>query len=447
MSCAAKTRFTNPLVGPGASRSAADLTVPSPQPHCEIARPRGWSTAEHHHIGQKQNQEEQQKKKNNASPHARPALSASQAGQREDERELEEEGGKEEEARPQNVFTSALFHAWDGIMAGGSLFNPAARIGAEGVSDLLDNFPDSGGACCYGALEKRPKLQNALTKAVEDVKEHFHVTTRTQEETVRAREAKAPGAKGACLAQPRSRETTLPPDAAKFASTYRLGTATAHDLGHCPCGTGSPSINHILSCKNLRGRFVRHDVLVNVLVDMLHTIGVTASAEVMILEGSQKRMDIVVTLATGRVWVDVSVVNPLASTYVNDKTPLVTRQKQKKGKYGNIARERGVRFIPFIVSTFGEFLKWVASEALPGLGKGLIHSKNRLGKTQGLFKLTPKNGVKNEISLPWSPGHNFWLIRTAMVRGSRDCMKKVNKVCFSCCYRLIYTHVCYSASQ
>ena len=123
---------------------------------------------------------------------------------------------------------------WDGLMAGGSLFNPTARVGAEGVSDLLDNFSDSGGACCYGALEKHPKLQNVLTKAVESVKEHFHVATRTQEETVRAREAKAPGAKAACLAQPRSRETTLPPDAAKFASTYRLGTATAHDLGHCP---------------------------------------------------------------------------------------------------------------------------------------------------------------------------------------------------------------------
>ena len=238
-----------------------------------------------------------------------------------------------------------------------------------------------------------------MTKAVESVKEHFHVATRTQEETVRAREAKAPGAKAACLAQPRSRETTLPPDAAKFASTYRLGTATAHDLGHCPCGTGSPSINHILSCKNLRGRFVRHDVLVNVLVDMLRTIGVTASAEVMILEGSQKRMDIVITLATGRVWVDVSVVNPLATTYVNDKSPLVTRQKQKKSKYGDIARKRGVRFIPFIVSTFGglgplaaEFLKWVATEAH---GKGLINASSGVEHAVGQYRwgLTQQIGV------------------------------------------------------
>ena len=132
---------------------------------------------------------------------------------------------------------------------------------------------------------------------------------------------------------------------------------------------------------------------------MLRTIGVTASAEVMILEGSQKRMDIVITLATGRVWVDVSVVNPLTSTYLNDKSPLVTRQKQKKSKYGDLARERGVRFIPFIVSTFGglgplaaEFLKWVANEAH---GKGLIATSSGVEHAVGQYRwgLTQQIGV------------------------------------------------------
>ena len=116
-------------------------------------------------------------------------------------------------------------------------------------------------------------------------------------------------------------ETPVPPDAMKFAAAYRLGIAGAPDIDHCPCGTGTPSITHILSCKYLRGRFVRHDVIVNVLVDMLRAVGVTASSEVMILEGSQKRMDIVVTLPSGRVWLDVSVVNPLIDSYINDKTP------------------------------------------------------------------------------------------------------------------------------
>ena len=96
----------------------------------------------------------------------------------------------------------------------------------------------------------------------------------------------------------------------------------------------------------------------------------------MILEDSQKRMDVVVTLASGRVWVDVSVVNPLIDSYLNDKNPLVTRQKQKQAKYGEHARKLRVRFIPFVVSTFGglgpmatELLQWIAAAAYD---KGLI---------------------------------------------------------------------------
>ena len=59
---------------------------------------------------------------------------------------------------------------------------------------------------------------------------------------------------------------------------------------------------------------------------MLRTVGITASA--VILENSQTRMDIVVTLASGRVWVDVSVLNPLVTTYLNDKTPLVKAETE-----------------------------------------------------------------------------------------------------------------------
>jgi hypothetical protein len=132
---------------------------------------------------------------------------------------------------------------------------------------------------------------------------------------------------------------------------------------------------------------------------MLRAIGITASAEVMILEGSQKRMDIVVTLASGRVWVDVSVVNPLITSYLNDKNPLVTRQKQKQEKYGVHARNLRVRFIPFVVSTFGglgplaaEFLKWIAVQAFE---KGLIVATSGAEHATGQYRwgLTQRVGV------------------------------------------------------
>ena len=58
-----------------------------------------------------------------------------------------------------------------------------------------------------------------------------------------------------------------------------------------------------------------------------------------------------------------------------------------------------------------------------------------------------KESEKCQLSRSWSPDLTFGLIRTAMVWGSRDSMKKVFKVCFSCCYRLICTQLCYSAFQ
>ena len=261
----------------------------------------------------------------------------------------------------------------------------------KGVSPIVYAFPLTAKECCNGVLNVPPRLQHLFTVGLEDIYESIHNdNVRTQEEKVRAREARAPGAKGACLAQPRTQETTLPPDAAKFAYNYRGGTAAAPDVSHCPCGLGKPSITHILSCRYLRGRFARHDVIVNVLVDMLRVVGVVASAEVMVLEDSQKRMDVVLTLPTGRVWIDVSVVNPLIATYLTDSSPLVTREKQKVGKWGNLARTQRVRFVPFIVSTFGglgpkalEFLGFIASEAFQ---KGLITTSTSMEHAVGQYR-------------------------------------------------------------
>lgn len=285
-----------------------------------------------------------------------------------------------------HVFIAALLAAWKATE--GYIEQP--EEGYKGVSPAVDSFPLTGRECCKGVMNVPPRLQHALTVGMEEIRDIIRNTERTQEEKARAREARAPGASGACLAQPLTQETTLPPEAAKFAHNYRAGTASAPDVSHCPCGKGNPSITHILSCKHLRGRFARHDVIVNVLVDMLRAVGVVASAEVMILEGSQKRMDVVLTLPTGRVWVDVSVVNPLIETYVTDTSPLVTREKAKEGKWGNSARTHRVRFVPFIVSTFGglgpkalEFLGFIANEAFQ---KGLITTSTSMQHAVGQYR-------------------------------------------------------------
>jgi hypothetical protein len=125
-----------------------------------------------------------------------------------------------------------------------------------------------------------------------------------------------------------------------------------------------------LSCKKLRGRFVRHDVLVNVLAKMCSEAGLTVTTEVLVIEGKQMRMDLVIHLPGGRVWIDVSVVNPLVAAYIRTGDPKREREKEKKGKWGAEAKRRGITFVPFIVDTFGgigpsakSWLQEIAGEA------------------------------------------------------------------------------------
>ena len=61
----------------------------------------------------------------------------------------------------------------------------------------------------------------------------------------------------------------------------------------------------------MRGVFVRHDFVRDVM-KICSQAGVVASIEVMVVEGRQRRMDLVLYFSNPvrRGWVDVSVVNP-----------------------------------------------------------------------------------------------------------------------------------------
>ena len=123
----------------------------------------------------------------------------------------------------------------------------------------------------------------------------------------------------------------------------------------CKCGRDTTNLNHVLSCKKSRGRFVRHDSQVEVLNTMLREAGVVARKEVRVIGGTQKRMDIVITLPSGeRMWIDVSVVNPEAPTYASKATPATElRAAEKVAKWGHLAREQGIQFIPAIIDVYG----------------------------------------------------------------------------------------------
>ena len=52
-------------------------------------------------------------------------------------------------------------------------------------------------------------------------------------------------------------------------------------------------------------------------------------------------------------WIDVSIINPLAPSYLRHKDPRSSREKAKTANWGVHAEQRGVEFIPFIVDVYG----------------------------------------------------------------------------------------------
>jgi hypothetical protein len=287
----------------------------------------------------------------------------------------------------------SLTHAWSEVFY---------RMPDREVLKILaeeGKWPKSQKELLAGISSKMSKYQNYMTKVIEEGKEWKQKGQRSLLETARARAAAGPGAKAVMLMQPTSQETTLPDTAMQFTTRYRTGTLSTDEIKVCVCGKVSPCATHILSCKRLRGRFVRHDLQVNVLHDMLCEVGCTTSSEVMILEDSQKRMDLVVTMFTGRLWVDVSVVNPLKDEYVRDKHHLRTRERQKVAKWGEHARRANARFVPFVIDTFGalgeqakEFLQDIAGKAWE---RGVIPPSTSVEHAMGQyrFKLTQRLGA------------------------------------------------------
>ena len=87
---------------------------------------------------------------------------------------------------------------------------------------------------------------------------------------------------------------------------------------------------------------------------MLKAAGFVARSEVMVVEGTSKRMDIVVTLPTEVLWIDVSVINPTAPSYLKRKEPAhEIRAGVKNSRWNKHAQAKGYTFIPAIFETYG----------------------------------------------------------------------------------------------
>ena len=211
------------------------------------------------------------------------------------------------------------------------------------------------------------QLQNALTEQIETTLDEIRLKRMNPTDKARALCTREATAAFTCNPAYDHDDLTLQPLAAQHACQIRTGTLKITE-GLCACGAERTPI-HILSCKKMRGRFVRHDVIVRVLRKLCTEEGLVTTLEEMVIEGRQNRMDLVIHFPTKAVWVDASVVNPLARTYAKSDAKK-RREREKRGKWGAWAEETGVQFVPFVMDIFGglgaeaaDLMKTLAQEA------------------------------------------------------------------------------------
>ena len=212
------------------------------------------------------------------------------------------------------------------------------------------------------------KLQHGLTLAVEAKAAQVEVDGINNEEKARTLSHRERGSSLLFTTIPSS-SGHVSVSAFKVAAKIRTGTL-AIPSRVCLCGQHNTTLAHIISCKRMRGKFVRHDVLVDLIRNMCLKAGLVARTEWHCVAGSQKRMDVVIFMAQKTIWIDASIVNPLAPTYLTVKDPISYREKHKENKWQKLATERGHMFIPFVVNAFGglgdsarSVLQLVAEEA------------------------------------------------------------------------------------
>ena len=213
---------------------------------------------------------------------------------------------------------------------------------------------------------QQDQYQKTLTAEMEEARADAAEADRSQEGIARNISNRIRGSSALLSATPTPAFNKL--SFAAFSTHLKLRAGT-YVMPHkfCKCGKQRLTAEHCLSCSHMKGVIIRHDVLVESITQMFLDAGKVARSEVRVIAGTQMRMDVVVYSGASVLWIDVSVVNPLAPSYIaHPKTALKRREQAKKSKWEAHATARGITFMPFVVNVYG------------GLGEDAINVLQRL---------------------------------------------------------------------
>jgi hypothetical protein len=217
-------------------------------------------------------------------------------------------------------------------------------------------------------------LQSNLTAAIQEKKHEQFVATLSQEGKARLLSASQPSASIWLTTLPEEDKLVLSNHDFCAAIRHRLAISSARCESTCQCdpsqGPVVPS-QHPHVCLRLKKEETnqRHEKIVKTLADLCTLAGVSHSFSCHLIRPARReeekenliRPDLYVYLPNGETaMIDVSVVFPAGATYVNNKGSAVKslaaandRAKEKVRKYGELANLNRMKFVPFILESFG----------------------------------------------------------------------------------------------
>jgi hypothetical protein len=162
-------------------------------------------------------------------------------------------------------------------------------------------------------------------------------------------------------------------DSFRIAMRHRLGLSPPHAYGsRCACGRSWSSIrpDHHHTCRTTAAALTaRHNHVLQVLASIAREAGMDVTVEPRPEHGAGRRSDddtdrirpdLKLRGYYGVTLIDVSIVHPSAASYMvrAATTPLAAatiRERQKRAKYDQLARDSGAQFVPFVFESFGSF--------------------------------------------------------------------------------------------
>ena len=125
---------------------------------------------------------------------------------------------------------------------------------------------------------------------------------------------------------------------------------------------------HLTGCKIDGGAIRMHDNVVNTIVTLLRSIGLSVALEPLNMFSNHvpddnRRPDMLLRNpfdGGSQIVIDASISSFNSSARTNDNTPqqvVIVREKQKIGKYGETADKNHIRFCPASFSTTGEWAR------------------------------------------------------------------------------------------